>query len=577
MEVRQKEILKRLLRAEGKRHSLSYGLAFLMMSCVAACTALAAYLMKDIVNEIFINKDMTALKWVSLSIVGIYLVKGFATFGQNITLSRIGNSIIAHYQGLLYNHLLKQDMSFFATRTSTDLLTRLTYASANAKDILQIIVVSAGRDVLTLVGLSSVMIIQDPKLGLMAMIALPIGALGLGKLLRRMRKFAKRSFDGNATILGIMQETVQGLKVVKAFTLEDIMRERMSKAIETVRISLNKMMATSALASPVAETLGGLVIATVVMVGGQRVILGGESPGTFFSFITALLLAYEPAKRLGRMNLEIQNAMVGVSLLFEVLDTPATEDVDSNPAIKVKMGEIKFEDVTFTYPDRESSIRNLNLKINAGETLALVGSSGSGKSTTLALLMRLYNPQSGSIYIDGQNIQKVSRSSIRNCISIVSQDVFLFKGTVLENIRHGAPMASNEQIYDAAKSANAHEFIMEMPNGYETDIGELGGQLSGGQRQRIAIARAIIKNAPIILLDEATAALDNLSEKAVQNALAKLTSGRTTIIVAHRLESITHADRIMVMKDGTIIETGTREELLSSKGAYHALAMGKTL
>lgn len=569
--------IKRLLLSDGRLHAKSYALAFVFMAMVAACTALAAYLMKDVVNEVFIKKDLEALWWIAGTIVGIYLVKGFATFGQNLILARIGSSIIANYQRKLYDHLLNQGLGYFADKASSDFLARLTYAAQGARDVLQIMVVSVGRDALSLIGLAIVMMIQDPALGAMALVALPIGALTIGQMVRRMVKFARRGYDGTSHILGLLQESVQGLKVIKAFNLEPVMRQRMLEGIEVVRRSTNKLMAVSASASPVSETLGGLVVALVIVVGGFRVIEGGETPGTFFSFITALLLAYEPAKRLGRLKLEIQNGLVGVSMLFEVLDQPAREERDEQPALQVTRGDIVFDDVSFAYREQEPVLQSLSFRADAGKITALVGSSGGGKSTVLSLLMRFFEPNCGRILIDGQDIACFSRASVRDAIALVSQDVFLFRGTIAENIRFGHFSATFEDIVAAAKTAQAHDFIMKLSHGYETDVGELGSQLSGGQRQRLAIARALLKNAPIILLDEATAALDNASEKQVQEALAELMKGRTTISVAHRLGTISHAGQILVIDHGRVVEAGTREELLGQHGHYHRLESLGTL
>jgi ATP-binding cassette, subfamily B, bacterial MsbA len=569
-------IIRALLIGDGRRHIGGYALAFVFMAITAAATSLTAYLMKDVINDVFIGKDMKAVYTLAATVTVIYLAKGFATFGQQVTLARIGTSIIAHYQKRLYEHLLTQDMTFFATKHSSDMLARLTAAAEGAKNVLQAIVLSAGRDVLTLIGLGTVMIIQNPLMAVMALIALPIGALGIGQMIRRVRKFAKRGFEGTSRILGIMQETIQGLRMVKAFQMEKALKERMQHSIEEVRASTNKLLTIAASASPVSETIGGFVIAGVILYGGQQVIVAGESPGTFFSFIASLLLAYEPAKRLGRLNLEIQNGLIGASLLFEVLSTPSGEkdDPEAKP-LQLKQGKLEFKNVSFAYRTGEVALNDVSLQARAGETIALVGPSGGGKSTILSLCLRLYDPQSGAIIIDGQDIRHVTRSSLRDAFCIVAQDVFLFRGTIRDNIAFGRPEASMEEIMQAAKAAQAHDFISDFTDGYDTDVGELGSQLSGGQRQRVGIARAILKNAPIVLLDEPTAALDQNAERGVQEALANLTKGRTTIIVAHRLHTVRHADRIYFIENGAVAEQGSREELIKRQGAYYMLETGQ--
>ncbi|MGE3148773.1 MAG: ABC transporter ATP-binding protein, partial [Pseudorhodoplanes sp.] len=323
-------------------------------------------------------------------------------------------------------------------------------------------------------------------------------------------------------------------------------------------------------ASPIMETLGGVAIALAVTYGGYRTIEMGATPGQFFSFIAAFLLAYEPAKRLARLNLDLNSALVGVRVLFEILDSPPSETPDDdNPPIHIGAGRVTFDKVNFFYRPGEPVIRDLSFVAEAGKMTALVGPSGGGKSTILNLILRLYEAQSGSIVIDGQDIARVSRHSLRSQIAYVGQDVFLFRGTIRENIAFGKIGASEAEIVAAAKAAHAHDFITMFPAGYDTPVGEHGLQLSGGQRQRIAVARALIKNAPLILLDEATAALDSESERQVQDAIAHLCQGRTTIVIAHRLHTVAHADSIIVIEGGEIVESGRHEELLR-KGARYA-------
>jgi ABC-type multidrug transport system fused ATPase/permease subunit len=366
-----------------------------------------------------------------------------------------------------------------------------------------------------------------------------------------------------------MQEALQGLRTVKAFTLEDTMQARIDDNIDVVRRNADKMARVSNRASPLMETLGGFAVAGTLIYSGYRVVQTGATPGEFFSFLTAFLLAYEPAKRLARLNLELNAGLVGARKLFEIIDSPATEPDDSDkPALQLGASRIAFDDVTFSYRSGEPVLNRLKLVAEPGKVTALVGPSGGGKSTILNLMLRLYTVDSGAVMIDSQNIADVSRRSLRQAIGYVGQDVFLFRGTVRENIAFGKPGASDDQIIAAASAACAHDFIMSFPLGYETPVGEHGLQLSGGQRQRIAIARALIKNAPIILLDEATAALDSESEKQVQEAIEHLCQGRTTLVIAHRLSTITHADAINVIEAGQVVETGRHDELMRRGGRY---------
>jgi ATP-binding cassette subfamily B protein len=320
------------------------------------------------------------------------------------------------------------------------------------------------------------------------------------------------------------------------------------------------------------ETLGGFAIAGVIFYGGTQVVSGGHTPGAFFSFITALLLAYEPAKRLARVNIDLGASLVGVKMLYEFLDTPASEpDEPQLPDARIDGGRIVFDSVRFAYREGEDVLKDFSLVSEAGKTTALVGRSGSGKSTTFAMLLRFYNPRSGAITIDGVNIAAVKRRSLRRLISYVGQDVFLFKGSIYDNIAFGREGAMREEIEAAARAASAHDFILSFADGYDTQIGENGSQLSGGQRQRLAIARAILQNAPILLLDEATAALDSESERAIQNALARLSHGRTTLVIAHRLQTVQGADKICVVEEGRVTEEGTHDALLERGGRYAAL------
>jgi ATP-binding cassette subfamily B protein len=413
------------------------------------------------------------------------------------------------------------------------------------------------------------MVVQDPLLSFFSFVVAPPAFFVLRKLIRRIYSIARTQFQGGTRIIETLQETLQGIRIVKAFTLEDIMRERFDRNVAAVEHEANKMARVSNRASPLMETLGGCAIAIAITYGGYRVIETGATPGQFFSFITAFLLAYEPAKRLARLNIELNSALVGVRVLFEVIDSPPSEAPDDNkPALQVTTARLEFKNVQFAYRAEEAVLRGMSFVAEAGKLTALVGPSGGGKSTVLNLLLRFYENERGLITIDGQDISKVSRRSLRQHIAYVGQDVFLFRDTIRENIAFGKPGASDDEIVAAAKAAYAHDFILSFPRGYDTPVGEHGLQLSGGQRQRVAIARALIKNAPIILLDEATAALDSESELQVREAMEHLCQGRTTLAIAHRLHTISHADRIYVVEDGRAVESGHHDELLRKGGRY---------
>jgi ABC-type multidrug transport system fused ATPase/permease subunit len=562
-------MIRRLLADEGLKHWRRYLGAFILMAIAAGATSASAYLIGSVINAAYVNKDFQAILLLSLLAFILFSIKGLAAYGQAVILQRIGNAILAANQRKLFTKLMHESIGFFADRHSSEFLARLTAGAAAVTQVLNLIVTALGRDLLTLFGLLIVMLVQDPVMSLFGLVLAPPALFLLRKLVRRIRGLALNQFTGNADIIETMQEALQGLRTVKAFTLEQAMQARIDNNIDVLRRNADKMASVSNRASPLMETLGGLAVAGTLIYSGYRVVETGATPGEFFSFLTAFLLAYEPAKRLARLNIELNAGLVGARKLFEIIDSPATEPDDSDkPALQVGPGRIEFRNVTFSYRTGEPVLNALNLLAEPGKVTALVGPSGGGKSTVLNLVLRLYTADAGSIQIDHQDVNGVSRQSLRQAIGYVGQDVFLFRGTIRENIAFGRPGASDDQIIAAANAACAHDFIMGFPLGYETPVGEHGTQLSGGQRQRVAIARALVKNAPIILLDEATAALDSESEKQVQEAIDHLCQGRTTLVIAHRLSTITHADAINVIEGGQVVETGHHDELLRRGGRY---------
>ena len=564
-------IIPRLLATDGRRYAGRYLLAFAFMFLVAVSTALSAYLMKDVVNKIFVEGSVWAIWALGGTLIALSAIKGFSAYGQSVTLGRIGNRIIAGYQNRLYDNLLTQGISFFSNRHSAEFLNRLNSGAAGARAILEILITTVGRDLLTLIGLVTVMIIQDPFLAFICLVALPIAIFSVRSLIRRTRKIVQRQFVGSGKILQTMQETIQGIRVVKSFNLEGILRSRMNEHVGEVEKAMNKMVKVSSRSSPLMEMLGGFAVAAAVMYAGLGVLKGGRMPGEFFSVITALLLAYEPAKRLARINIDLAANLVYVRYLFEIIDSkPAELEAEGLPTLKVERARIEFRDVEFGYRPAEPVLRRLSFTAEPAETTALVGPSGAGKSTIMGLLDRFYEPQAGAILIDGQEISKCSRHSLREAIAYVSQDIFLFSGTIRENIAFGRPDARESEIVAAAKAAHAHAFILSFGPGYDTPVGEHGTQLSGGQRARIAIARAFLKNAPILLLDEPTSALDSESELMVQRALDALRVSRTTLVIAHRLQTVISANRILVIENGRVVEIGRHDELVARRGRYYA-------
>jgi ATP-binding cassette, subfamily B, bacterial MsbA len=562
-------LIWRLLSDYGLSRWRRYAVAFALMGFGAGGTAAAAYLAGDVINQAYVNHDFTAVIEISVLIMLVFTLRGAAVYGHSVILSRIGNSIVAENQRRLFDRLQQQNLTYFGERHSSEMLTRLSTGAAAASTALNLIITSLGRDLLTLTALTVVMFVQDPVMSLVTFVAVPPVVLGLRKLVRRVRNVAMSAWRGGAQTLETLQETVQGIRLVKSFTLEDQMQARFHANVLQVENANNKMARVSNRTGPLVETLAGLAIAVLMVYAGHRVINTGASPGEFFSFMTAFLLAYEPAKRLARLNLDLNIALVGVRILFEIVDAPATEPADENrPPLKVTSARLEFRNVTFAYRRGEPTIRNMSFVADPGRMTALVGPSGGGKSTVLNLILRFYEVESGAIAIDDQDIASVSRRSLRSQISYVSQDVFLFRATVRENIAFGRPGASEADIIAAAKAAQAHDFISAFPNGYDTLVGERGAGLSGGERQRVAIARALIKDAPVILLDEATASLDSESEHHVQQAIAELCKGRTTLVIAHRLSTIMHADKILVIEAGQVADSGRHDELLRKGGRY---------
>jgi ATP-binding cassette, subfamily B, bacterial MsbA len=562
-------LVRRLLLDEALPYWPRYAAAFALMGIAAAATALTAYLLGTMTNEAYVNHNFHGIVVIGVIAIFIFALKGFAAYGSAVMLSWIGNSIIANNQRRLFDRLLQQNIGFFADRHSSEFIARLTTGAAAVSQVINLLITAVGRDLMSLIGLTIVMIVQDPIMALIGFVMAPPALFFLRKLIRRVRNIARMQFTGGTRIIETMQEALQGLRMVKAFALEDEMRHRLDKSVADVQHESNKMARVSNRASPLMEMLGGFAVALATIYGGYRVIETGATPGAFVSFLAAFLLAYEPAKRLARLNLDLNNNLVGVRVLYEVIDSPSGEPNDDNlPPLKLTASRVEFSGVYFAYREDTPVLRGMSFVAQPGKVTALVGPSGGGKSTVLNLLLRFYDADRGQVLIDGQDIASVSRRSLRAHIAYVGQIVHLFRGTIRENIALGKVGASESEIVAAAKAAHAHDFIMSFPAGYDTPVGEHGLQLSGGQRQRIAIARALIKDCPIILLDEATAALDSESERHVQEALTELCKGRTTLVIAHRLSTIMHADSILVVENGTVVESGRHEELFRKGGRY---------
>lgn len=563
------QLIRRLVMEQAAAYWRRYALAFGLMAIAAAATSGSAFLLGKVINQAYVDRDLQGIMFWSVVTLVVFSLKGAATYGQSVILTQIKNAILANNQRRMFHKLMSESIGFFSQRHSSEFLARLTAGANSVTEVLNLLINAIGRDFLSLIGLVIVMVVQDPFMALFGLLVAPPAAFVVRKLVKRVKGLALTQFTGNAQILETMQESLQGIRTVKAFSLEKTMSDRIDANIAAVQANADKMAKVSNRSSPLMETLGGFAVAASLMYGGYRVVATGATPGEFFSFLTAFLLAYEPAKRLARLNIELNSGLVGARMLLEIIDSPPSEPDDSHkPALQLTKARVEFDHVSFAYRPDEPVLNAMSFVAEPGQTTALVGPSGGGKSTVLALLLRLYEVQSGEIRIDGQSTATISRESLRQQTAYVGQDVYLFRDTVRANIAFGKLGATDDEIVAAAKAACAHDFIMSFPLGYDTPVGEHGAQLSGGQRQRIAVARALLRDAPIVLLDEATAALDSESEKLVQEAIDHLARGRTTIVIAHRLHTIMHADSILVVEAGEIVEQGRHDDLLRRGGRY---------
>jgi len=568
-----KQLISRLLRENFEKHARWYIAAIISMLIIAATTSASAWIMRDIVNQIIAGHDLSMVIAIAITVAVIFIIKGFSTFFQILFLSKAGNSIVSEQQRKIYSRLMQQDVSFYQNTASSDLLVRVTHNANAARNIIDTIVTTFVRDLFSVIGLLGVMLVQNFILSAIALTVGPLAFLGVRQVLKRVRGLMEKELSSIGEIIKVMQETSVGIRVIKAFSLESLMEKRMNKAITDVEQRANGIAVLEAATSPIMETLAGIAIAIVIVFSGYMATRQKGIEGQLMSFITALLLAYEPAKRLANVRVKIESGMIGVRMMFDVLDYPITlmESKKAKDLLHGR-GEIVFQNVKFAYVDNHHVLENITLTLPAGKMTALVGPSGSGKSTMINLIMRLYDPVKGSVKIDGQDIRDVTFKSLRDKMSYVGQDTFLFQGSVRYNIALGKPDATEEEIIAAAKAANAHDFILGLNKGYDTNVGDNGTNLSGGQRQRIAIARAMLRDSEILILDEATSALDSESETLIREALARLTKDRTTIVIAHRLSTVATANKIVVMKEGRIAEEGTQHQLLDRKnGLYKRL------
>lgn len=545
--------------------------ALACMVLFSATNGALPFLVERIFDDIFAQKNLQALQFLPWVIVAVFVFRGIVNFGHAYLIEYVGQRIVEDLRNTLNAHLQSLSLSFFHRTPTGTILSRVTNDTSLVREALTQSSASMMKDATTLLALIIVAFMKDWFLALLAFIVFPVTILPLMSVYKKVRTSSRRGQGSLGNLTALLQETIQGNRVVKAFGMEGYERERFAE--ENRRLFRHSMKAgrMRAFVPPMVELVAACGIAAVVWYGGASVISGERTQGAFIAFLTAMMLLYEPFKHLTRTNAAIQNGLAAAERLFEVLDerNEITDHPDAQTVDGIRQS-IRFEDVSFCYQD-EWVLRHINLEVHAGEVVALVGPSGGGKSTLADLIPRFYDVKEGRVTIDGVDIRDLTRQSLRSQIAVVTQFTFLFNDTVRNNIAYGAPDRPLEEVIAAAKAANAHEFIMALPQGYDTGIGELGVRLSGGQRQRLAIARALLKNAPILILDEATSSLDTESERLVQNAIEQLMAGRTVLVIAHRLSTIQRADRILVLAGGVIVEEGPHAKLLAQNAQYRRL------
>ena len=561
---------KRIL-ALVKENRFRLFLAMVCMLVMAAATSATAFLVKPVLDDIFLNKDTLMLKIIPLAVILIYLLRGLATYGQDYLMNYVGESIIRRLRDDLYSHIQDLPIAFFHKEKTGVLMSRVTGDVGIVKTMVSTAVTGSLKDCFTIVGLTIVIFYRDWQMAIFAFIILPLAFYPIVEFGRRVRRISTGWQEAVGDLNSFLHETFAGNKIVKAFGMEHYEKERFyERTLGLFKLEMKAVIARS-LSSPIMEFLGGLGIAFIIWYGGSKVLAGTSTAGTFFSFMAAVLMLYDPVKKLSGLNNAVQQGLAAVDRIFDVMETKSEIKEPKNPVV-LKRGphRIAFENVYFKYED-DMILKAINLDVQSGEILAFVGMSGGGKTSLVNLLPRFYDVTEGAILIDGDDIRKASISSLRDQMAIVTQEPILFNDSVRNNIAYGNYRASDEEIQRAAKAAYAYDFIQSFPGKFDTNIGELGARLSGGEKQRICIARALLKDAPILILDEATSSLDAESEMLVQKALENLMQGRTTFVIAHRLSTIDYADRIIVIVNGQVVEEGTQAELIARQGEFFKL------
>ena len=568
-----KKILLRLYHSYIKKYFRKLIISLLLSTGVAGCTATIAWLLDPAIEKMFIEQDKSVMLLIPIAIVFAFAGKGLSLYLARVVLIKVGNNIVTTMQKQLASTILKSDIHTLESKHSGQYISHIMFDVGQVNALVSNGVLNLMKDSLTLIVLIGLMFYQNWKLAFFALLMMPLAAFVAKSLGKRIGKATKESIILNASLISYLSEMLKGSRMIKIFQQEKFESDRSSKILTDNMHIRNKVGFIMIRATPIMELLTGFMIAGFIYYSGFMIISGEMGINNFFSFLTAMMLAYQPIRSLATINMMFYQGATGAERVFKVLDTePEIKEIENHPNLKINTGNIEFKNVSFTYPKTDAeAVKNINISIKGGTTAALVGHSGAGKSTIVNLIPRFYDPKEGSIQIDGQIINEVSLASLRKRISMVSQDIILFDDTVRANIAYAKLNASEEEIKKACDFAAASDFIKDLPKSYETLIGENGIRLSGGQKQRISIARAVLKNSPIILLDEATSSLDSESEEKVQNAIINLTKNKTTLVIAHRLSTIIRADKIFVLNQGKIADFGTHNELLKNSMIYKNL------
>jgi len=572
------ELFLQIFREYFHRFRRTYLLIFVLIGVAGGATAMSAWLVKDVVNSVFVDQSAHLLIPLVVMVLAIFVAKGISTYFQTLLSQRIANAMVADIQARLIDHVILQRLEFFSKNASDGLLMKFNQGAQGFNSILNIVLVNGLRHLVTLIGLVIVMLIQDPVLTVISFTVAPVVFFGVTVILRRIKDISKQELEAFAELNKLVRETVQGITVIKAYNLESAQKSESKHVIKGIQNRRDRMAALQAAPSPLMDTIGGTAVSLAILYAGFRTMSGGYDPGTFMSFLTALLLAADPAKRLSQMRVKLRREFVKVQMVFDVLDNDESEPcgqkalpASSGNGVAVSAPAIAFRDIAFSYDSSTPILKGLDLEVAPGEMVALVGPSGAGKSTLFKLLLKFHAPDAGRVEVFGHDIRELDNTALRSAISFVGQSNFIFSGSIRDNLSLRNHAVGQEQIEAACRAVGLHDDIAALPKGYDTDVGELGTLISGGQAQRLNMARAIIKDAPILLLDEVTSALDAENEKLIKDYVRAQAQHKTVLVIAHRLSTVKEADRIALVQDGRIAAEGRHNELAATNAYYEKI------